>query len=652
MGYDEIYDGDDLGAVYGRERTAFRLWSPAADEVRLALYRDGAEGEAFACLDMARDVGGTWRTEVAGDLKNTYYSYIVRIDGKERESGDPYARAAGVNGVRSMVLGDIAPAAGGRGLPRDLPHAIVTEVSIRDLTADPDCGIPEPHRGRFLGLTHRGCVSESGLPAGLDYIKSLGVTHVQLMPFYDFGSVDEAGDFERQYNWGYDPVNYNVPEGSYATDPYNGEVRVRECREMIGAIHEAGLGVIMDVVYNHVFDAESSVFHRCAPGYFFRMSAQEGGMRYGNATGCGNEIASERPMVRKYIIDSMTYWAREYGIDGFRMDLMGVLDTETVRALRLALDRVRPGILLYGEGWAAGDSPLPAAQRALKSNAMEMDFPERVGMFSDDIRDCVKGSVFDAGGRGFVNGCPVQSRWLGCCVSGGIALEPDKTKEYGLQERAEETDAGIRPWAKSPAQAVNYLSCHDNLTLWDKLTLSAPEASEEERLAMNRLGAAVIFTAQGMPFFLCGEESGRSKPDGRGSLSGNSYDLPVEINRMDWHRMKEFQQLADYYRGLIAFRRAFPQFWKAGAQQVRESLHLEEVREGVLAFTVEGGAKRAFVVYNALRDEIEQPLPAGDWQVLVTAERAGARVLYEVSGRVRVSPCSCLAAVQSVDLLM
>lgn len=650
----EIYEGTDLGAVYSPQETVFRLWAPEADSVVLRLYKSGSGVSLYRSVPMDKDEGGTWVCRVEGDLDGVYYTYLICSGDEERESYDPYAKAAGVNGMRSMVVclektdppgfaeegicwaieGGVLTAHGGRGCGQDsnppgsflmdLPHAVVTEISVRDMTADDFSGVSEEWRGRFLGLTERGTVDLAGNPSGLDYLRSLGVTHVQIMPFYDFGSIDEAAPLEGQYNWGYDPVNYNVPEGSYATDAGRGEVRIRECKQMIAAIHRAGMGVVMDVVFNHVYDAESSAFHLCAPGYFFRMD----GEKYSNASGCGNEIASERPMVRKYILDSLKYWVQEYHIDGFRFDLMGVLDVGTMRQVREELLALNPNILIYGEGWTCSESVLQEKQRALKKNSCLVP---GVGMFSDDMRDTIKGNVFLPEDTGFVNGSPKLSEELRFAVAAAVKHPQVKAQ---------------KPWAPDPCSVVNYVSCHDNLTLWDKLMLTQPEAWERDRVAMNQLAAAIIFTSQGMPFFLCGEEAARTKPDGEGGYLDNSYQNPVEINRFDYDRLTEYSMLTDYYRGLIQFRKTHADLWYTDAEQLAKGLRFQKTRKGVVAFTLRGDGESAFVVYNGRVKPSEVELPEGEWEICVDGEQAGIRCLRKKQGTVSVHGISALVGIQ------
>ena len=450
------------------------------------------------------------------------------------------------------------------------------------------------------------------------------------MPAFDFASIDESHPEIVQYNWGYDPVNYNVPEGSYSTDAFRGEVRIREMKEMVAALHKAGIGVIMDVVYNHMFDAKQSCFEKAEPDYFFRKKNGQ----YSDASACGNEVASEHPMVRRYIVDSVCYWAKEYHMDGFRFDLMGVLDTETMQELGLRLKEINPSIVLYGEGWMGGESVLPEYRRAMKKN--ERMF-ENVGMFSDDIRDNVRGHVFYEEACGFVNGGQNLENAIRYSVAGAVWHPQVDYASYSY------TQGG--PWAAKPEDTISYVSCHDNLTLWDKLAVSRPDCSVEERYAMNRLAAAIVFTSQGVPFFLSGEEFARTKPiPGTNKVSENSYNLTLETNgiRYDW--TKEQEDLQEYYKGLIAFRKAHEGLRLSTAKQIREDIRfVENLPANVVAFTVRTEKETLFVVYNANQKAVKIKLPEMEkWKVYVDAEHAGNTCIGNVSHTAAVRPLSCM----------
>lgn len=631
----EAYMADDLGAVYSSEKTVFRLWAPTAEEVSICLYQ---QGDGDCLLDkqpMTKDKKGTWIYQKRGDLDQVYYTYLVTVDGVVRETIDPYAKACGVNGQRGMVVDLMATNPDGF-YEEKRPAAVVgtdmviCEISVADMTAEEDCGIKG--RGKYVGLAEKGTKSPLGIPTGLDYLRQLGITHVQLMPSYDFGSVDETQQ-KGQYNWGYDPVNYNIPEGSYATDPYHGQVRIREYKQMVQAFHAAGIGVIMDVVYNHTYNIEDSCFQKTVPDYYYRMYSDG---RYSDASSCGNEIASEKPMVRKYIIDSVCYWAREYHIDGFRFDLMGILDLETMQQLRDALCEINPDIVLYGEGWTGDDSVLPEEKRALKCNISRLN---GVGAFSDDIRDCVRGHVFYEQERGFVSGKAGLENAIRYSVVGAAAHPQVDYQAYQY------TKSG--PWAKNPVDTINYVSCHDNLTLWDKLALSCPEASREQRLSMNRLAAAMVFTSQGIPFFLSGEEIGRSKPtEGSDRPSENSFNLSLYTNKIRYGLAAENAGLLEYYKGLIALRKGHKGFRMATKEEVVSRLHFMDVyTPHVVAFYIENEEEILYVAYNANPCEIMLKLPTGGvYNILVENEKAGDECLRSGADVILVGPVSCLVA--------
>lgn len=465
-----------LGAIYSKEKTTFTLFSPVADSVFVIFYDKGNDSTETGRLEMMRGEGelrSIFSATAEGNLDGVYYTYEVHTADGTFSSHDPYARACGVNGHRSMVIDLSKTDPDGfadevRPKLADPMSMVITEVSVVDVSAGVSAHSRYP--GKFKAFTE---------DKTLSYFKDMGVTHLQLMPSYDFASIDESDSLKEQYNWGYDPYNYNVPEGSYSTDPFNGAVRVREYKEMVHSIHEAGLGVIMDVVYNHTFNVHDSCFYKTAGNYFYRMLDAA---KYSDASACGNEIASEKPIVRKYIIDSLCYWASEYHIDGFRFDLMGVLDIETLNEARKALLKINPDIIMYGEGWTGGESTLPELERGMKINAPRTP---GIGMFSDDIRDAVKGHVFYMDELGFVN---------------------------GAADRGEELKQAVTcaKWAKSPMQSINYLSCHDNYTLWDRFIISNSHESEEMRIRMNKLAAAILLQRREFRFS-CMERSLREQ---------------------------------------------------------------------------------------------------------------------------------------------
>ena len=636
MDFTMCYQGNDMGAVYSKEATSFRVFAPSASKVVLSLYKSGDHCTAFDTREMSQDQNGTWFLKILGDLSGVYYCYSVTVDGVTREAGDPYARACGVNGVRSMVV-DLA-ATNPSGFDEDhgpvvekANDIVVCEISIADTTADESSGAM--NRGKYLGMTENHTKNKDGLATGLAHYKELGVTHLQIMPTYDFGSVDEEHLEIPQYNWGYDPINYNIPEGSYSSDPFHGEVRIKEFKQMTQAIHNEGMGVIMDVVSNHTYDALTSHFEKIAPGYYYRMD----GEKFSDASACGNEVASDHAMVQKYIVDSVCYWAKEYHIDGFRFDLMGILDIDTMNLVARKLKEINPSIVLYGEGWTGAESTLPVEKRSLKVNVSKL---ENVGMFSDDIRDSIKGHVFYEEQKGFVNGGENKENDIKFCVVGAVEHPEVDYEKYTY------TTTGA--YAKSPLDVVNYVSCHDNLTLWDKLTVSCPGATEEERLAMNRLAATIVFTSQGIPFFLSGEEFARTKPiEGTDKVCENSYNMPLFTNSLKYDRLTEFRDLNEFYKGLIAIRKKYKEFRLATAEEVRACIHFLPVEEeNVVAYTITSKERQIFVAFNANKKEVTMKLPEGDWDVYLDGENAKELPMRKENHQITAKAISGLVAVK------
>lgn len=639
-----VYDGNDLGAVYTKEKTTFRIWTSAAGKVSLNLYEQGDGDNLIETIPMTADVKGTWVCEKTGDLNGVYYTYSVQIGNKVNEVVDLYARSAGVNGNRGEILdlqatdpdgfdADVRPAF------NNATDAVIYEVHIRDLSSDASSGIR--NAGKFLGLTERGTKNREGLATGLDHILDLGVTHVQILPSFDYATVDETKPDTAQFNWGYDPKNYNVPEGSYSTDPYHGEVRVNEMKQMIKTLHENGIRVNMDVVYNHTYHLADSWFQKTVPDYYYRKN----GNHYSDGSGCGNETASERAMMRKYIVDSVVYWATEYHIDGFRFDLMGVHDLDTMKAVRKALDQVNPDIMVYGEGWTGGESALPAAQQATKNNIYRLD---RVGAFSDDIRDGIKGSVFDFLDKGFVSGKDNMEENIKFSV---VAATPHSQVTL--------TKAGDKctNWSGQPGQSINYISCHDNLTFWDKLAISNADDSEADRVKMNKLGSAVLFTSQGVPFMQAGEEMLRSKPNKKSEtgFDENSYSSPDATNSIKWDNKGNVMDVYEYYKGLIAFRKAHSALRMTTAAAIQNNLtFMTGLDANVVAYTIQGEvqgetAQNIAVIYNGNPDAVTVNLPAGTWDICVNGKKAGCRSLGTAEGSVTVEGISALVLVQEDD---
>lgn len=629
----EVYTGNDLGAVYSPKMTRFKVWAPEAESVKLNLYKQGEGDNLIEQHIMKKSANGTYVFEKQGDCNGIYYTYTVVNHGEEQEAVDPYTKAAGVNGQRGMVINLAKTNPQGFELdgyrnPEHITDAIIYEGSVRDFTMDESSGVF--HNGKFLGLTEANTTNHFGEATALDYISGLGVTHVQILPAFDFETVDEKNQ-KAQYNWGYDPDNYNVPEGSYAVSPYDGAVRIQEMKQMVLALHSRGIGVIMDVVFNHTYRRDDSNLQKIVPGYYYR--SDETG--YTNGSGCGNEVASDRPMVQKLIVDSLIYWAKEYHIDGFRFDLMGVLDIDTMNVIAERLKEIRPDIYLYGEGWNGGPSSLAEEKRAFKVSAKKMP---GIGMFNDDIRDTIKGSVFYDDHLGFVNGGTHLENALRYSITGAVAHPQVDYDAYGS-----------KPWAKEPGQSINYVSCHDNYTLWDKLSVSCPEASEEKKKAMNRLCAAIVFTSQGVPFIQAGEEFLRSKPlPEKKGFAENSYNMPDAVNSIKWDNIHEYPDMIAYYKGLMALRKAHPVFrMQSEAEMTQNLCFLSDTPENVVAYLLKGkGAddtpENILVIFNGNDEEILYNLPEGKWKILVDDKTAGADGKKIISAKADVEPLSAL----------
>ena len=594
-----------LGAQCGPEGTRIRLWAPTAQAVFLHLYAAGKDGAALETVAMERGEKGVWSYRTLRNLHGTYYDFDVTVDGVCRRTADPYARACGVNGSRSMVVelsrtdpegweADTAPA--------HTPEQVIYELHIKDFSWDPHGGFDPKDRGKFSALCRGGTTldGEGKFATGLDYLKKLGVTHIQLMPVYDYGSVDEE-NWETGYNWGYDPVNYNVPEGSFSSDPYRGEVRVRELKEMIAALHKHGFRVIMDVVYNHTYVSDSWL-ERTVPGYYYRQKP-DGSLS--NGSGCGNDVASERSMCRQYILDSALYWIREYHMDGFRFDLMGLLDQELMEAIQHELDKqYGPGEkLIYGEPWRADNTHLSRPAVLCDKNSLKT-IDGRIGAFCDDTRDAVKGSLMDLSARGFVNGGGMEAWKLHKCLAGWAG-------EHGAY--------------RTPYQTITYLSCHDDWTLWDKLVATMDKkmqftGCQRNILRANRLAAAINFCCQGRPFFLAGEEFGRTK----GGIK-NSFCSSSEVNLLDWSRAWKNRKLVEYYRGLIGLRQQLPGMQDKTERASLRILETRQLAKDCVAACVDNrgaGSKweKVLTVFNCGEETVSYQLPQGSWQILADGE--------------------------------
>ena len=624
-----------LGVICGEPGTTFTLWAPTAQAVTLNLYGNGHEGWPYASVPMDKAERGVWKHESIYNLDGTYYDYDVTVDGHTRRTGDPYARACGLNGWRSMVI-DLART-DPDGWESDRAPArqtedVIYEIHVKDFSWDASSGVPLPWRGKYKALTLVGTSVEGHgrYPSCVAHMKRLGVTHVQLMPVYDFGSVDEAGAPE-SFNWGYDPMNYNVPEGSYSTNPWQGEVRIRELKEAVMALHRAGFRVIMDVVYNHTLHLYSHLFG-AVPWYYYRQNADG---TASNGSGCGSELASERSMCERYILDSVLYWAQEYHIDGFRFDLMGLLDVPLMNRIRSELDR-RYGEgekLVYGEPWSGGRSAeRPGTALCHKGNLRMLD--PGVGAFCDNTRDAVKGNVFDAGDRGFAGGGRFNAAWLACCVRGWAG--PDM------------------PFA-APSQTISYLSCHDDHTLFDKLVISISGQrrfadAPQEILTANRLAAAILAMCQGRLFMLSGEEFARTKLGVR-----NTYRTTLRINRMDWKRARRYRALTAYYRDLIALRKMLPGLCDKSGGAYRRVLSAQDIAPGagyvLLDNAAKGGAEDLLLMaVNTTKETYTLTLPQGEWQILLDGEDASAwRQRRMTAGETALAPVSAMILRRSAE---
>ena len=619
------YSGNDLGPVVSGTATTFKVWAPTASKVVLNLFTAGNGGEAYETVEMVLGEQGVWSHTQENCGHGSYYTYTVTTAVGTQETTDPYAKSAGVNGDRSMVI-DLAltnPADWNTDSVVELKSytdAVIWEIHVRDFSNTIDSS---QYKGKYLAFTERGLVNEHGISVGVDYLLTLGITHVHLLPVYDYATVDEANP-DAAFNWGYDPKNYNVPEGSYSTDPFHGEVRVMEFKQMVQALHEAGIGVIMDVVYNHTYTANSS-FNKIVPYYYYRFNADGSNM---SASGCGNDTASERYMYGKFMVDSVAYWAEEYHLDGFRFDLMGLHDLETMAEVEKAVHAINPNAIIYGEGWTMGqtiDGSLQANQSNISGIAPSEGAAGAVAVFNDTIRDGLKGSVFDVLSKGYINGSP--------------AANYSKVR-FGM-------DGGMSSgatWRVAGAAVINYMSAHDNNTLWDKLAMANADATVEERLAMNRLGAAIVMVSKGTPFWQAGEEMLRSKPKADGTFDENSYASSDAINNIRWDVLvpgSDEYEMMRYYQGLIAMRQTYEIF--RGAEDVKITFTKLDGSAMAALYESQDGAK-ALVLINPTNNSLPYTLD-GSWNLVADSTRAGADVLETQSGTISINACGILVYV-------
>lgn len=621
----------DLGIKWSPEKTFFRLWAPNAEKAAVKFYKSGNyfENDCFDEIDMIPDAAGTWIAEKEGNLNKVYYTFSVTDEKGEREAADPYARAAGVNGKRSMII-DLASTDPegwqedkGVFYDKSITDAVLYELHVRDLSMDENSGIK--NKGKFLGVSEEGTKTPSGISTGLDHIKELGVTHIHFLPVFDYGSVDESKPEEAQFNWGYDPENFNVPEGSYSTDAKNGEVRILEMKKMIGTLHKNGIGVVMDVVYNHVYHTDEFCLNLLVPGYFSRT---DGNGNYSRGSGCGNDTASERSMVKKYIVDSVKYWADEYHIDGFRFDLSGLLDIATMNEITEKVHPTHPNVIFYCEGW---NMPTHVTKKVVElANQYNSEKMPGCSFFSDTVRDFLIGRTFKHDEKGYITGGNYSENLLEQCF------------------------CGMPSWCKNPSKCVNYVSCHDGLTLFDRITTALPEASLNEKIRRNNLAAAFCMLSQGVPFFQAGEEMLRSKTKPDGSFEHNSYNSPDYVNSIKWSNLEkpEYRKVFEYYKGLIEFRKAHGVLRLETAGEVYSHVGKEDPKaDGVSAFHIWGGAngetaEAIFAAFNPTVAEKEISLPSGRWKVCISGEKAGTEVIEFAEGRYLIPPLCAVAMIK------
>jgi len=623
------YHGSDLGANWTEQETLFRLWAPTADAALVRLYKSGDPyaKDLLCTLEMKPAENGTWVAQKNGNLDGVYYTFGVTIGNYCCETTDPYSKTTGVNGMRSMVINMEATNPEGWDEDRDpnagleFTDAFIYELHVRDLSIDESSGIR--NKGKFLGVIEAGTKTASGIPTGLDHFKNLGITHLHLLPVYDYGSVDESHLEKPQFNWGYDPTNFNVPEGSYSTDPYHGEVRVREMKQMVKGLHDNGISVIMDVVYNHVYEAKDFCFNQLVPMYFSRVT--DGVIS--NGSGCGNDTASERSMVRKYIVDSVCYWADEYHIDGFRFDLVGLLDVETINSIVTEVHKRHPNVVFYGEGWSMETHTTKDCMLATQVNS---PLTPGFAYFNDTIRDSLRGSTFFSDALGFVTGA------------------------VGIGEKLESCFRGLPSWCQDPRQNINYVSCHDNNTFLDRISLACPHNTFLEKVRMYKLGSVFYMMSQGIPFMQAGEEMLRSKPNAKGGYVENSYKSPDQVNSIKWNLLDQrvYRDTYEYYQGLIAFRKAHPVLRLTSAYDILSHVvpvHCDHPQVG--AFHLNGDipgepADELFIAFSAAETAEVISLPEGQWKLCISGDKAGVTSMATIEGQLVIPPVSAMVLVK------
>ena len=613
---------------YSPIETKFTLWAPTAEEVRVLLYDSGNEGSAYQTLSLEMGEDGIWNTSIKEDLKGKFYTFNVKVNGKWLgDTPGIMAKAVGVNGKRAAVIdlrstdpegwaNDVRP------LLKDYADIIVYEMHHRDFSLDSVSGIR--NKGKFLALTELGTTTSQGEKTGIDHLKELGVTHVHILPSYDYASVDESKPDKAQYNWGYDPQNYNVPDGSYSTDPYKPDVRIKEFKQMVQALHKAGIRVVLDVVYNHTFNTEESNFERTVPGYFYRQT-KDG--KPANGSGCGNETASDRAMMRKYMVESVLYWINEYHIDGFRFDLMGIHDIETMNEIRAAVDKIDPSIFIYGEGWAASAPQLDQEELAMKANIYKMP---RIAAFSDEMRDGLRGGWDDDRKGAFLIGQPGHEMSIKFGLVGAVKHP---------QVINDSVNYSKEPWALQPTQMISYVSCHDDMCLADRLKATMPDATDEERASLHKLAETFVFTSQGVPFIFAGDEMMRDKKG-----IHNSYNSPDSINTIDWRNKTMHHDVFDYVRELITLRKNHPAFRMGDADKVRQYMEFLPVEgSNLVAFILKDNAngdswKNIIVAFNSRKEPAKLSIPAGRYTIVCKDGKIKQSGMGQVSGNEIIVP--------------
>ena len=628
MDYDSYpyYIADDLGLIFNRSEIKYRVWSPTAEAARINLFDAPLDGELVDQLALTKSNLGSWMVSLDKSREGLYYTVQTKIDGKWlAEVPGPYARAVGTNGQRGQIIdpSKVNPPGwrGDKGVSRkNKTDALIYEVHIRDFSIHPESGMQ--NKGKYLAFTEKNATTPDGTPTGVNHLKDLGITHVHLLPTFDYLSIDESNLNELQFNWGYDPQNYNVPEGSYSSNPADARVRIEEFKSMVMALHEAGIGVIMDVVYNHTGKVDGLSFEETVPGYYYRHTEND---ELSNASGCGNEVASERTMVRKFMVNSLKYWMSEYHIDGFRFDLMGIHDQETMNLIRTELSRINPDVLLYGEGWTAGDSPLPEDQRALKKFTKDMP---GIAAFSDDIRDGIKGHWYDHKSKGFVGG---NVNLRESVKFGIIGASPNEQIDYELINNSDTS------WAAEPSQCVCYVSCHDNHTLYDKLKIANPSATEAEIEKMHILSNAIVLTSQGIPFLHAGVDFMRSK-----NGVENSYQSPDSINQINWQQKEQYAEVYKSYKDLVKLRKEHPAFRLGATDSIQKNLLFLETDSSLIAYTIiapeEDPWDEILLVFNGSSQSNPFDLPEGLWQAeYLNSARNEGKI---ISGKIKAEPYS------------